>query len=174
MEIAEHVLHRNRDFNPVDDASVRKMATLTRQHLETYYSASGARDAIIVTLPIRSYIPKSRSRKGPEDHVTLKAPQALETLHPNSSAKSFEGSAGVTIAPAAVSRSQARLIIQPLLLAFVVALVLAFALLLNRVSLRTSFPLFRFSISPPFGATSYTVFSIFRAKRFRPAPGWRT
>jgi hypothetical protein len=42
VEIAERVLKRGNDFNPLDDASVRKIATLTRQKLDKY-SASGTR-----------------------------------------------------------------------------------------------------------------------------------
>jgi hypothetical protein len=48
IEIAEHVLHA-KDFNPIEDASVRKIATLTRQLLlragqtgHDYRRASGA------------------------------------------------------------------------------------------------------------------------------------
>jgi hypothetical protein len=57
-ELADRILHRGPDFNPLDDASVRKAATLVRQHLERYYGGSGAQDRIIVTLPVRSYILK--------------------------------------------------------------------------------------------------------------------
>jgi hypothetical protein len=57
-ELADRILHRGPDFNPLDDASVRKVATLVRQHLERYYSGSGVHDRILVTLPVRSYIPK--------------------------------------------------------------------------------------------------------------------
>ncbi len=59
VEIAEHVLHRSRDFNPIDDASVRKLASLTRHGLEAYYAGTGQHDSIAVELPVRSYIPKS-------------------------------------------------------------------------------------------------------------------
>jgi hypothetical protein len=57
-ELADRILHRGPDFNPLDDASVRKTATLIRQHLERYYSGSGAGDRIIAALPVRSYILK--------------------------------------------------------------------------------------------------------------------
>ena len=53
-EIAEAVLRRGKDFNPVDDASVRKLATLLRQKLAAYYAGEGAQDDILVTLPTRS------------------------------------------------------------------------------------------------------------------------
>jgi len=62
-EIAEGVLHRGKDFNPVDDASVRKLATLLRQKLAAYYAGEGAQEDILVTLPTRSYIPVFRSRE---------------------------------------------------------------------------------------------------------------
>jgi Beta xylosidase C-terminal Concanavalin A-like domain len=55
-ELADRILHRGPNFNPLDDASVRKTATLIRQHLERYYGGSGAQDRIRVALPIRSYI----------------------------------------------------------------------------------------------------------------------
>jgi hypothetical protein len=48
-EIAERVLRRGKDFNPLDDASVRKLATLTRQRLEAYYAGPGADDPIVPT-----------------------------------------------------------------------------------------------------------------------------
>lgn len=62
-EIAERVLNRGKDFNPVDDASVRKLATLLRQKLAAYYAAEGAEDEVVVTLPTRSYIPLFQPRE---------------------------------------------------------------------------------------------------------------
>jgi len=59
-EIASSVLHVGTDFNPVDNSSVRKLATLCRQRLERYYAGSGALDPVIITLPLRSYLPKFR------------------------------------------------------------------------------------------------------------------
>src|SRR5438874_7320985 len=50
--IAREVLRRGSDFNPLDDASVRRLATLTRQRLERYYISAGADDPICVTLPL--------------------------------------------------------------------------------------------------------------------------
>src|SRR5262245_45949873 len=61
-KIAMGVLHRGSDFNPVDDASVRRIASLTRQRLEKYYSGTGAHDSVLVTLPLRSYVPQFRVR----------------------------------------------------------------------------------------------------------------
>ena len=63
VEIAEHVLHRSHDFNPLDDASVRKLATLTRHRLEAYYAGTGKDDPIVVALPVRSYVPKFHIRE---------------------------------------------------------------------------------------------------------------
>jgi hypothetical protein len=57
VEIAEKVLQRGKDFNPLDDASVRKLATTVRQRLEHYYETEGSQDPVRVTLPVRSYIP---------------------------------------------------------------------------------------------------------------------
>jgi regulation of enolase protein 1 (concanavalin A-like superfamily) len=62
-EIAEGVLHRGKDFNPVDDASVRKLATLLRHKLTAYYATEGAGDEVVVTLPTRSYIPLFHARE---------------------------------------------------------------------------------------------------------------
>ncbi len=61
-EIATHVFESKKDFHPLDDASIRKLASLTRHKLEKYYIGSGANDAAIVTLPLRSYVPRFRVR----------------------------------------------------------------------------------------------------------------
>ena len=61
-EIADAVLNRSTDFNPLDDASVRRLATLTRQRLTHYYSDAGSHDPILVSLPLRSYLPEFRER----------------------------------------------------------------------------------------------------------------
>ncbi|MBV8818978.1 MAG: hypothetical protein JO022_11520, partial [Acidobacteriaceae bacterium] len=79
IEIAEHVLHRDRSFNPVDNASVRKLATLTRQRLEAYYAAGGKQDSVILSLPVRSYIPRFKSREELSPGPTIEAVQALAT-----------------------------------------------------------------------------------------------
>ncbi len=73
-DIAERVLHRSDDFDPVDDASVRKLATLTRQRLEHYFSNGGANDPVVVTLPPRCYVPRYRLRETPA--------RPLETAEP--------------------------------------------------------------------------------------------
>ncbi len=57
VEIAEAVLGRGADFNPVEDASVRKLATLARQRLAQFYSRHGSETGVIITLPVRSYVP---------------------------------------------------------------------------------------------------------------------
>ena len=59
-EIAATVLHRGEGFNPVDSSSVRKLATLCRQRLERYYAGTGAQDPVVISLPLRSYLPKFR------------------------------------------------------------------------------------------------------------------
>lgn len=87
VEIAERVLHRGKDFNPVDDASVRKLATLLRQKLDRYYGGEGAADEIAVALPTRSYIPLFEFRRK-SDRVTesellvVEAPSAPATAKP--------------------------------------------------------------------------------------------
>jgi hypothetical protein len=58
VEIAAEVLGRGQDFNPQDDATVRKLATLTRQKLEQYYAHEGRTSSIRISLPLRSYVPR--------------------------------------------------------------------------------------------------------------------
>lgn len=58
VEIAQVVLGRGDDFNPLDDASVRKLASMARHRLEQYYARSGTQSGIRITLPVRSYLPK--------------------------------------------------------------------------------------------------------------------
>jgi len=62
-EIAKEVLGRSAEFNPWDDATVRKLATRLRQKLDDYYAGPGAEDAIVLSLPRRSYVPRFRLRE---------------------------------------------------------------------------------------------------------------
>lgn len=64
-EIAASVLGKPADFNPLDDASVRKLASMTRQRLEHYYAKAGAADTIVIALPVRSYLPEFHTREAP-------------------------------------------------------------------------------------------------------------
>lgn len=66
VEIAREVLGRGEAFNPLDDASVRKLATLARQRLESYYAKAGRHDDVLVSLPVRSYVPEYHLRPGGE------------------------------------------------------------------------------------------------------------
>ncbi|MBA4182331.1 MAG: hypothetical protein C0506_17245, partial [Anaerolinea sp.] len=61
-EIAEQVLNRHEDFNPLDDASVRKLASQVRSKLEEYFEGEGAAEPVVISLPRRSYIPRFRHR----------------------------------------------------------------------------------------------------------------
>ncbi len=61
-EIASALLDRGEDFNPVEDASVRKLATLTRQRLDAYYAGPGKDDPVVILVPPRSYVPRFRLR----------------------------------------------------------------------------------------------------------------
>ena len=85
-EIAAQLLHRGEDFDPVDDASVRKLATLTRQRLEKYYSSTGQLDPVLVTLPSRCYIPQFRLREtnasNPPPQPEVGPSQTVETTLP--------------------------------------------------------------------------------------------
>lgn len=74
-EIANAVLGRGDSFNPLDDASVRKIATLTRKRLQRYYENEGVNDAVVITLPVRRYLPQFRLRG---DAAALAEPPAVE------------------------------------------------------------------------------------------------
>lgn len=82
VEIAARVLHRGDNFNPLDDASVRKLATLTRHRLERYYAGEGARDPVVVSLPMRSYVPQFRERESEAPGVVAAPPDELEKEQP--------------------------------------------------------------------------------------------
>jgi hypothetical protein len=64
IEIAEKVLQRGKEFNPLDDASVRKLGTALRQRLDRFYETEGINDPVRITLPIRSYVPLFEVRNG--------------------------------------------------------------------------------------------------------------
>ncbi len=100
-EIAEEFLRRGGDFNPLDDASVRKLASQTRRKLESYYEDQGRHDPVLVTLPLRNYVPRYRSRgrtiDDPNDAPTQPAtepdthsPAASAELEPNAHAEDSE------------------------------------------------------------------------------------
>lgn len=61
-EIAEQVLKRHEDFNPLDDASVRKLASQVRSKLEEYFEGEGAAEPVVISLPRRSYVLRFRVR----------------------------------------------------------------------------------------------------------------
>ncbi len=63
IDIAEHVLAKQKDFNPVEDASVRRIATVTRRKIQQYYEGSGRTDPVLITLPQRGYVPVFRFRE---------------------------------------------------------------------------------------------------------------
>lgn len=58
MEIAENVLNKGDSFNPYEDASVRKLASLTRQRLQSYYERTGEERPVRILLPPRTYAPE--------------------------------------------------------------------------------------------------------------------
>ena len=78
VEIAEKVLQRGKDFNPLDDASVRKLGTALRQRLERYYETEGASDPIRVTLPVRSYVPVFETAQKPPEPPVIQTPPPVE------------------------------------------------------------------------------------------------
>lgn len=61
-EIAEELFHRSEDFNPSEDASVRKLVSHLRRKLDEYYATEGRNDPTLISLPSRSYLPRIRSR----------------------------------------------------------------------------------------------------------------
>jgi hypothetical protein len=62
-EIAEDFLHKAGTFNPLDDATVRKLASQVRSKLEDFYGGEGSADPIVITLPRRTYVPRFRFRE---------------------------------------------------------------------------------------------------------------
>jgi hypothetical protein len=80
VEIAEHVLGRL-DFNPIEDATVRKLATQVRQRLDHYYSTTGKDDDVVITLPVRSYVPRFEAREQAPREI-LSAPTMPEEPNP--------------------------------------------------------------------------------------------
>lgn len=62
-EIAAHVLGKSDDFVAAYDSSVRKLASMSRQRLARYYEGEGVRDRVLVTLPLRSYLPVYQIRE---------------------------------------------------------------------------------------------------------------
>jgi regulation of enolase protein 1 (concanavalin A-like superfamily) len=61
-EIARHLLANGASFNPNDDSTIRKLASITRHKLSEYYATEGAEDPVVVTLPYRTYAPVFESR----------------------------------------------------------------------------------------------------------------
>jgi hypothetical protein len=81
-EIAEQVLHRHDDFNPLDDASVRKLASQVRSKLEEYAESEGSSDPAVIVLPRRSYVPRFRYRNAGNQNETLVETTAMPEPSP--------------------------------------------------------------------------------------------
>ena len=77
-EVAEQVLHRDSDFNPLDDASVRKLASQVRHKLDEYYRADGDSDSIVISLPRRSYVLRFRMREESPANIADVVEQTVE------------------------------------------------------------------------------------------------
>ena len=110
VEIAREVLRRGDDFNPVYDPAVRKLATLTRQRLESYYAKEGLTDPVVISLPARTYIPQFHVRD--EQHPTVepitRSPEAVaagteEARPPEVPRNRIFGAAGVVAVILAVA-----------------------------------------------------------------------
>lgn len=82
-EIAEKVLGL-KNFDPLDDASVRKLATQLRHKLDEYYAGPGASDSIVISLPRHSYVPRFRYRSdvvAPEPEIPVEAEAEIPATH---------------------------------------------------------------------------------------------
>jgi hypothetical protein len=82
-QINEHligieVFKRGSDYNPGEDAVVRRHAHALRQKLQEYYATEGADHAIRVEMPVGRYVPVFRRREElpPEVPLPAKAPKA--------------------------------------------------------------------------------------------------
>ncbi len=91
-EIAENVLHKNGDFNPLDDATVRKLASQIRHKLDDYYEREGTEDTVQLSLPRRTYVPRFRYRSETAETTLEKAAGEAE-LSGEAPAKQSAGSA---------------------------------------------------------------------------------
>lgn len=98
VEIAGAVLGRSASFNPVEDASVRKLASLARQRLGQYYARTGNRDEIVVTLPIRTYVPRYERRPRSLDAPPKLLPPSSQGRFPGKSLWLFAALAGLIAA----------------------------------------------------------------------------
>jgi hypothetical protein len=101
IEIAEKVLQRGKDFNPLDDASVRKLGTALRQRLERYYETEGLKDPVRITLPVRSYVPLFEYRSV----ETVVGPPSAPAPAPSRSRRWVVGAGVATIAATAAGIS---------------------------------------------------------------------
>ena len=55
--------HKSENFNPLDDATVRKLASQLRHKLDEYYAGDGSADRVVISLPRRMYLPRFRFRE---------------------------------------------------------------------------------------------------------------
>jgi len=60
--IGVFVFGRRPDYNPKVDTIVRSQAWRLRAKLKEYYASEGAKDPIIIALPVGSYVPVFRVR----------------------------------------------------------------------------------------------------------------
>jgi len=81
-EIAEKVLGRAINFNPWDDAAVRKLATQLRHKLDAYYAGPGESDPIVISMPRRSYLLRFRKKEQPVDAIVESSAQQVPESGP--------------------------------------------------------------------------------------------
>lgn len=80
-EIAREVLGRDTDFNPYEDAAVRKLATQLRHKLAEYYAGLGKSDPVVISLPHRSYVLRFR-RHSEGTQEAIEEPAEIEESGP--------------------------------------------------------------------------------------------
>jgi hypothetical protein len=126
-EIACKVLQRQADFNPIEDASVRKLASQARHKLEEYYSDESVTDPVVALLPSRSYVLRFRYRKDLPD--LMQAGTAQQT-----SGTSPEPGAGPDSVPLTVPAVRAPRRFQPYLVGALLGAAPLLALLLFQLA----------------------------------------
>jgi TolB-like protein/Tfp pilus assembly protein PilF len=72
--LALQLFHRKPSFDPRIDSVVRVEGHHVRRRLREYYASEGARSAVVVDLPVGSYVPVFRARQAAADSVEAGRP----------------------------------------------------------------------------------------------------
>jgi hypothetical protein len=81
LEIAQTVLHRRADFDPIDDSIVRVQISHIRKKLDLYFAGEGRNEAIRIIIPKGSYVPQFESISKPEAPPVKPSP-TMQTAAP--------------------------------------------------------------------------------------------